>query len=238
MSLLKLSPWLARFIIAAAACLFALISFKFVLDPQHAAASSGLAIDSAVGATNTRAGFGGFPLGIATILVFCLFSARTLLPALASIATIAVVILMVRAYGAAQDGTYAESLHLLIPEAVISVAAFLGAVVESAAAPSTRRQAEPSRKPQARPRRGSGPGQQGRQQHRENSEIRLAKNKPIPDRPEIGAHLVSFNLQSKLICPSVSSAKPPPLSDRLMRKTHHFDPRMIIPSRIGATHSR
>jgi len=130
MSLLKLSPWLARFIIAAVAGLFAVISFKFVLDPQHAAASSGLAIDSAVGATNTRAGFGGFPLGIATILVFCLFSARALLPALASIATIAVVILMVRAYGVAQDGTYAESLHLLIPEAVISVVALLGVAME------------------------------------------------------------------------------------------------------------
>jgi len=33
----------------------------------------------------------------------------------------------------------------------------------------------------------------------ENSEIRLAKNKPIPGWLEIGAHLDSFNLQSKLI---------------------------------------
>jgi hypothetical protein len=130
MSFWKFSPWLARLIIAAVACLFALISFKFVLDPQHAAASSGIAIDSAIGTTNTRAGFGGFPLGIAAILVFCLFSSRRLLGALASIATIAVVILTVRAYGAAQDGTYAESLHLLIPEAVISVAALLGTLME------------------------------------------------------------------------------------------------------------
>ena len=39
-----------------------------------------------------------------------------------------------------------------------------------------------------------------------------------------------------MICPGVSSAKPPPLSNGSKRKTHYFNPRMIIPSRIGATH--
>jgi hypothetical protein len=130
MSFWTFSPWLNRLIILAVAALFAMISLKFVLDPQHSAASSGIMFDQAVGYTNTRAGFGGFPLGFAAILVFCLFSTRRHLAALGSIATVAVVILAVRAYGAALDGTYAESLHLLIPEAVISVAALLGTLIE------------------------------------------------------------------------------------------------------------
>lgn len=126
----KLSPWLSRLVILAVAALFAMISFKFVLDPQHAAASSGITLDSAIGTTNTRAGFGGFPLGFAALLVFCLFSSRRLLAALASIATLAAVILAVRLYGAAQDGTFGESAHLLIPEVVILVVSFLAALME------------------------------------------------------------------------------------------------------------
>jgi hypothetical protein len=127
----KLSPWLSRLIILAVAGLFAAISFKFVLDPQHAAASAGIGLESAVGTTNARAGFGGFPLGFAAILLFCLFFARLLLPALASIATVGMVILAVRLYGAAQDGTFSESAHLLIPEAAIVLAALLGVLMET-----------------------------------------------------------------------------------------------------------
>ena len=131
MNFWKLSPWLSRLLILAVAGLFAMISFKFVLDPQHAAASAGLTLDSAIGTTNTRAGFGGFPLGFAVLLVFCLFSSRRLLPALASIATLAAVILAVRLYGAAHDGTFGQSAHLLIPEAAILVLSLTAALMET-----------------------------------------------------------------------------------------------------------
>jgi peptidoglycan/LPS O-acetylase OafA/YrhL len=131
MNLSRLSPWLARLVILAVAALFAMISYKFVSDPQHAAAASGITLDSAIGTTNTRAGFGGFPLGFAVLLVFSLFSSRRLLAALAAIATLAAVILAVRLYGAAQDGTFGESAHLLIPEAAILVAALAAALMET-----------------------------------------------------------------------------------------------------------
>jgi hypothetical protein len=131
MKLLKLSPWLARLIILTVAGLFTLISAKFVLDPPHAAADSGISIEPGLGYTNTRAGFGGFPLGFAVILLFCLFSSRRLLAALAAIATIAGVILLVRLYGALQDATLAQSARLLIPEAAILVVALLGTVAEA-----------------------------------------------------------------------------------------------------------
>ncbi|HEV3372558.1 MAG TPA: hypothetical protein VG145_08410 [Xanthobacteraceae bacterium] len=131
MSFWKVSPWLSRLVILAVAGLFAMISFKFVSDPQHAAAGAGITLDSAIGTTNTRAGFGGFPLGFAVLLVFSLFSSRRLLPALASIATLAAVILTVRLYGAAQDGTFGESAHLLIPEAAILAVSLAAALMET-----------------------------------------------------------------------------------------------------------
>lgn len=89
----KISPWISRLIILAVALLFSMISLKFVLDPQGAAASSGITLTLGVGYTNTRAGFGGFPLGFAAILVFCLFSTQRLLAGLAYIVTVAGIIL-------------------------------------------------------------------------------------------------------------------------------------------------
>ena len=127
----KFSPWLSRLIILAVASLFTMISLKFVFNPQQAAANSGIIIQPGLGFTNTRAGFGGFPLGFAAILVFCLFSARRLLAALSSIATVATVILAVRLYGAAQDATFGLSAHLLIPETVLLIIALLGVVMET-----------------------------------------------------------------------------------------------------------
>jgi hypothetical protein len=126
----KASPWLSRLIIVAVAGLFTMISLKFVLDPQRAAADAGIMIQPGLGFTNTRAGFGGFPLGFAAILVFCLFSSRRLLPALSSISTVAAVILAVRLYGAAEDASFSQSAHILIPEAVLLVVSLFGAVME------------------------------------------------------------------------------------------------------------
>jgi hypothetical protein len=130
-TLWKLSPFISRLVVLGVAGLFATISLKFVLDPQHAAANAGIMIEPGLGTTNTRAGFGGFPLGFAAILVFCLFSSRRLLAALLSIATVAAVILGVRLFGAARDATFAQSAHLLIPEAAIVVVSLLSAAMEA-----------------------------------------------------------------------------------------------------------
>ena len=127
----KLSPWFSRVIVLAVAGLFTMISMKFILDPQHAAENAGITVAPGLGTTNTRAGFGGFPLGFAAILLFCLFSSRRLLPALASIATVAGIILLVRLFGAARDATFAQSAHLLIPEAAIFIVSLLAAAVEA-----------------------------------------------------------------------------------------------------------
>jgi hypothetical protein len=125
------SAWISRLIILAVAGLFAAISLKFILDPQSAAAASGIAIAPGLGFTSTRAGFGGFPLGFAIILVFCLFSAKRLLAGLSLIATVTAVILLVRLYAVAVDNTFAASAHLLAPEAAITIIAVLGVWLES-----------------------------------------------------------------------------------------------------------
>ncbi len=130
-ALWKMSPWIGRMIVLAVAGLFTMISLKFVLDPQHAAANAGITIEPGIGTTNTRAGFGGFPLGFAAILLFCLCSPRRLLAALSSIATVAAVILAVRLFGEARDATFAGSAHLLIPEAAIFIVALLAAAMEA-----------------------------------------------------------------------------------------------------------
>jgi hypothetical protein len=127
----KLAPWLSRLVILLVAALFTMISLKFVFNPQQAAESSGIIIQPGLGFTNTRAGFGGFPLGFALILAFRLFASHRLLAALSSIATVAGVILAVRLYGAAQDATFGQSAHLLIPETVILAISLLGVVMET-----------------------------------------------------------------------------------------------------------
>jgi hypothetical protein len=53
------------------------------------------------------------------------------LAALASIATLAGVILAVRLFGAAQDGTFGQSAHLLIPETAILLVSLFAALMET-----------------------------------------------------------------------------------------------------------
>lgn len=126
----RVSLWLARITIFAVAVLFTMIGFRFVTDPIHAAANSGLSVVSAVGYTNLRAGIGGFPLGFAVVLWFSLLSSSRYLPALSLVATVAAVILFVRLYSAAHDGTFNESLHILVPEMAILVVSLIGIRME------------------------------------------------------------------------------------------------------------
>lgn len=125
-----LSLWLGRLTILAVTVLFAIIGLKYVFDPVRAAAGSGLSLASSVGYTTARAGIGGFPLSIAAILAFCLLSRRRHLMALALIATVASVLLVIRLYSAAYDGTFAESLHIIVPESAIVAISLLSLRLE------------------------------------------------------------------------------------------------------------
>jgi hypothetical protein len=132
MSAWKMAPWLSRLVVLAVAILFSTIGLKFIIDPHTAAAASGITLEAGFGYTNTRAGFGGFPLGFALLLFLSLFWSRWLPPALVSIATVTAVILVVRIFGAAQDHTLPQSAHLLVPEAVITIASLFALRMEQA----------------------------------------------------------------------------------------------------------
>jgi hypothetical protein len=122
--------WFGRLTILAVTVLFTMIGLKYVFDPVQAAAGSGLSLASPVGYTTARAGIGGFPLSIAAILAFCLLSRRRHLMALALIAAVTSVILVLRLYSAAHDGTFAESLHIIVPETVVVVISVLAIWLE------------------------------------------------------------------------------------------------------------
>jgi cytochrome b561 len=117
--------WFARAVLLAATLLFTAIGAKFALDPLHAAAASGITLTIPLGFTNTRAGFGGFPLAFAAILAFCLASPGRLRTGLGFIAVIAGTVLAVRVAGSASDGTLSESLRLVAPETLLLAASLV-----------------------------------------------------------------------------------------------------------------
>jgi cytochrome b561 len=125
--------WFGRAVLLAATLLFTTIGVKFVADPLHAAAASGITLTHPLGFTNTRTADGGFPLALAAVLAFCLGTGR-LRTGLGMVAATAGVILVVRVAGAAVDGTLAQSVKLMAPETVLLVAALAGAWAQSRAA--------------------------------------------------------------------------------------------------------
>jgi hypothetical protein len=113
----------ARVILLAAAGLYVMIGQKFALNPDPA--GSAVAVTSAVGRTDLRAGLGGFPLGIAATLVFCLVTRRTA-AGLAIALGITAMVLAVRLAGAGSDDTLIASARLLTAETVLVVLCGLG----------------------------------------------------------------------------------------------------------------
>jgi preprotein translocase subunit SecD len=104
---------------------------RFIADPARAAAASGIALDSSLGATNLRSGIGGLFLGSACVIVFCLLSTRRLLGGLWFVATMIGVVLAVRAASVVIDDTARASLPVLGAEAVLLALSLIGIFVES-----------------------------------------------------------------------------------------------------------
>lgn len=115
-----------RAILLAVAGLYVAIGLKFALSPDTA--GSGVTVASAVGRTDLRAGLGGFPLGIAVTLVFCLVSRRTA-SGLAIALGVTAVVLAVRLAGAGLDDTIIGSARLLTAETIVVVLCGLGLVL-------------------------------------------------------------------------------------------------------------
>lgn len=119
LALQRISPWLSRLVLLFATVLFTLIGQKFVLDPAGAVREAGIALNTQLALTTVRASFGAFPLGCATVLLTCLLSNRRVRLGLWFNLILIGVVLLVRLYGIALDGTLAENQRVLTAEAVL-----------------------------------------------------------------------------------------------------------------------
>ena len=122
-------PWISRAVLLAALVGLTLIGRKFIGDPVGAAAASDITLGSPLALTNMRASFGAFPLGCALFVLICLLTASLRTTGLLFVTIIIGTALVVRAFGAAVDGSVAESARLLIAETVLlalSLAAYAG----------------------------------------------------------------------------------------------------------------
>jgi hypothetical protein len=125
----RVIPWVSRAVLVAAFIVLTLISRKFIGHPVDAAAASGITLGSKLAVTTMRASFGAFPLGCALFVLLCLVASSLRATGLVFVSLIVGTALAVRIFGVVADGTFAESVHLLVPETVLlalSVAAYTG----------------------------------------------------------------------------------------------------------------
>jgi hypothetical protein len=137
----RIIPWISRAVMFAALTVLTLISRKFIGHPVDAAAASDITLGSKLAITNMRASFGAFPLGCALFVLLCLATSSLRKTGLAFVALIVGTALGVRIFGVIADGTFAESVHLLIPETVLltlSLVAYAGERLASASSQMRR----------------------------------------------------------------------------------------------------
>jgi hypothetical protein len=127
----RFAPWLSRIILILPTLIFTLIALKYLAEPAQAAREVGISLDSPLGATILRVGFGAFPLGCGVFTFGCLISKGRVSTGLSFVATIVGVILIVRIYGMLVDGTVQESMVLIRPEVALLVLCFIGMIIES-----------------------------------------------------------------------------------------------------------
>ena len=125
----RIVPWISRAVLLATITVLSLISRKFIGHPVDAAAASDMTLGSPLAITNMRASFGAFPLGCALFVLICLVTSSLRKTGLIFVALIVGTALVVRVFGIVADGTFAESLRVLIAETVLlglALAAYAG----------------------------------------------------------------------------------------------------------------
>jgi len=128
----KYTPWLTRLILVPPTFIFAMIGLRHILHPAESAATIGIVFTSALGATITRVGLGGFPLACSLFILFCLASKRRVTTGLAFTANLVGVLLLVRVLGMMVDGTVQENIRLVRAEMVLLVLVAIGLFLDFA----------------------------------------------------------------------------------------------------------
>lgn len=131
----RTSRRVSQIVLGLAALLLLTIARKYIFDPAGAATSSGIALASSLGVTNTRAGVGGFALGCAIFAALCIARPRRAMSGLWFLITVIGSVFLVRVFGILNDGTAAQSQPVLIAEAVL-LAVIAGALALARAARS------------------------------------------------------------------------------------------------------
>lgn len=116
---LRHALWFNRGVLAVATLLMTWIGLRGLFDPVRSSAQHAITLRSAAGVTVVRAGFGGFPLAVAIILLGCLVAERRLLTGLAVLAVVAVVITVARLLGLVLDGAAPFTVRVLKLEFVL-----------------------------------------------------------------------------------------------------------------------
>ena len=130
--LARFAPWISRMVLLGATIIFSMIGLRYITDPVHASAQTGVSLGSALAATTTRVGFGAFPLGLAIFTFTWLISTRRLFTGVSLVAIVITTAIVVRILGMVADGPAPESTRLLIPEAVLLTLSVAGMILETA----------------------------------------------------------------------------------------------------------
>jgi hypothetical protein len=154
----KLAPWLTRVILLLPTVLFARIGIPHIFHPVETLAVRGISFTSGFGVTTARIGFGAFPLGFSLFLLGCLLSQRRLLVGLSLVATMDLVLLVVRVSGMMADGSVQQNLRLVEAEVIILIVMGFGIFLELSRRTGIREtQDDAQQEPEVRPARRSSP---------------------------------------------------------------------------------
>ena len=119
--MLRLTAVIRRLPLVLVTLLFTMIGLRYLFNPIHAAAATGISFTSPGGVTVARVGFAGFPLAFAILAFACLISTPRLLTGLYMSLTVVAVVTLVRILGIAVDHSAAENARLLVPETVLII---------------------------------------------------------------------------------------------------------------------
>ena len=125
----KVSPWITRLILTFPTLLFLTIAIRNISNVT-AMGVRGIAFTSGGGMTVARVGFGAFPLAFGLFLIGCLFFERHLVTALSLVATVDLVVLIVRVAGMYTDSSVSENVPLVRAEVVLLLLMAIGFLVE------------------------------------------------------------------------------------------------------------
>jgi len=129
----SLGPWISRIVMVPPALIMTLVGVRYIVDPVHAAARTGVALTTPEAFTDTRV-VGALTLTIVFVIASSILSLRSLRMGHLTVIALMALILAVRFFGFAVDGTtlaMGDQKVKTIGEAVLLSLNTLGFVLQS-----------------------------------------------------------------------------------------------------------